>query len=150
MKLAVVIAAVLLPLVAHAQEGLVIKPSEYSVSETINRLEAHAVEKGLTVFARVDHGKAAKEAGLSLRDSQVLIFGSPKLGTPLMEDTSTIALDLPLKVLAWQDKFGKVQVTYLSPTALAERHGMTTENTSIQKMAGALDTLTTQATGHNN
>ena len=150
MKLAVVIAAVLLPLVAHAQEGLVIKPSEYSVSETINRLEARAVEKGLTVFARVDHGKAAKDAGLSLRDSQVLIFGSPKLGTPLMEDTPTIALDLPLKVLAWQDKFGKVQVAYLSPIALAERHGMTTENTSIQKMAGALDTLTTQAAGHNN
>lgn len=149
MKLAVIIAAVLLPLIAHAQEGLIIKPSEYSVSETMSRLEAGAVEKGLTVFARVDHGKAAKDAGLSLEDSQVLIIGNPKLGTPLIEDTPTIALDLPLKVLAWEDKFGKVQVAYLSPIALAARHGVTTENTSIQKMAGALEAITTQAAGRN-
>lgn len=96
----------------------------YSVGETLDRLEAVLREKGVTVFARIDHSAGAKDAGLTLRPTRLLIFGNPKAGTSLMQAAPTIGLDLPLKVLAWEDDAGKVHVVWNSPAYLIERHGL--------------------------
>jgi len=104
--------------------GMVDVPSRYSVPETLVRLEAILKEKGLTVFARVDHSGEAKKAGLEMRPTQLLIFGSPKGGTPLMVAAPSLAIDLPLKALAWQDAQGKVWLSYNSPEYLQQRHGI--------------------------
>ncbi|WP_200248772.1 DUF302 domain-containing protein [Lamprobacter modestohalophilus] len=115
----------LLPLVAlAANDTLTQRISPYSVGETLDRLEAVLGEKGVTVFARIDHSAGAKDAGLTLRPMQLLIFGNPKAGTPLMQAAPTIGLDLPLKVLAWEDDAGKVHVVWNSPSYLIERHGL--------------------------
>ena len=118
--------------------GIVAKPSKYSVAETINRVESAARAKGIIVFARIDHGGEADKVGLSLRPTQLLILGNPKGGTPLMAAVPGIAIDLPMKVLAWQDADGKVWVGYNSPDYLKRRHGLTDEQA---KPLGALGTL---------
>ena len=99
-------------------------PSKYSVPETINGLESLVKSQGLTVFARIDFSGDAAKAGLSMKPSQLLIFGNPKAGTPLMVASPTIALDLPLKALAWEDASGKVWLSYNTPEYLKERHGL--------------------------
>ena len=98
--------------------------SRYSVPESLERLEAILKEEGLTIFARVDHSGEAKKVGLEMRPTQVLIFGSPKGGTPLMVAAPSLAIDLPLKALAWQDEAGKVWLSYNSPEYLQQRHGI--------------------------
>src|SRR5271157_1806632 len=95
--------------------GMVDIPSRYSVPESLVRLEAILKEKGLTIFARVDHSGEAKKVGLEMRPTQLVIFGSPKGGTPLMVAAPSLAIDLPLKALAWQDEGGKVWLSYNSP-----------------------------------
>ena len=104
--------------------GMVDVPSRYSVPESLVRLEAILKEKGLTIFARVDHSGEAAKVGLEMRPTQLVIFGSPKGGTPLMVATPSVAIDLPLKALAWQDQQGKVWVSYNSPEYLQQRHGI--------------------------
>ncbi|TXH73963.1 DUF302 domain-containing protein [Thiobacillus sp.] len=127
------IAALLLciiPLASYANpddangSGLVSRSSPYPVAETMDRLEAVLHAKGIKVFARIDHAAEAQSVGLSLRPTQLLIFGNPKAGTPLMQAAPTIALDLPMKVLAWQDDRGQVHVDWNSPDFLIQRHGM--------------------------
>jgi uncharacterized protein (DUF302 family) len=103
--------------------GIIDVPSRYSVPETLARLQAILREKGLTVFALIDHSGEAEKAGLTMRPTQVLIFGSPKGGTPLMVAAPRLAIDLPLKALAWQDEQGKVWLSYNSPEYFQERHG---------------------------
>ena len=103
--------------------GIIDVPSRYSVPETLARLQAILREKGLNVFALIDHSGEAEKAGLTMRPTQVLIFGSPKGGTPLMVAAPRLAIDLPLKALAWQDEQGKVWLSYNSPEYLRERHG---------------------------
>ena len=102
-------------------EGIVSRVSPSSVEETLERLKALVRSKGLTVFAQIDHSDEAARAGLTMQPAHVLIFGSPKAGTPLMVASPLLALDLPLKVLVWQDQVGHVWVSYTSPEYLAQR-----------------------------
>jgi len=103
--------------------GMIDLPSPYSVPETMARLESILKEKGVTVFARVDHTGEAAKVGLTMRPTQVLIFGSPKGGTPLMIAAPSVAIDLPLKALVWEDESGKVWLSYNTPEYLQLRHG---------------------------
>jgi uncharacterized protein (DUF302 family) len=105
-----------------ADNGIISKPSQYSVPETIGRLESVLKEKGITVFVKIDHAAEADKAGLKMRPAQLLIFGNPKGGTPVMNAAPVAAIDLPLKALAWQDAQGKVWLSYNSPEYLKERH----------------------------
>src|SRR3989442_15282245 len=107
--------------------GLAHVASRYSVPETLGRLETVAKSRGLTVFARIDFTGDAQKVGLTMRPTQLLIFGNPKAGTPLMIALPTIAIDLPLKALAWEDVDGKVWLSYNKPEYLKERHGVPTE-----------------------
>ena len=104
--------------------GMVDIPSPYSVPESISRVESLLKEKGLTLFARVDHSGEAEKAGLKMRPTQLLIFGSPKAGTPLMVAAPSLAIDLPLKALVWEDAQGKVWVSFNAPEYLQQRHGV--------------------------
>jgi uncharacterized protein (DUF302 family) len=105
-----------------SDDGLVTVACNHPVKEAIDRLEAALRAKGVTVFARVDHAAGAASVDLKLRPTEVLIFGNPKAGTPLMQANQTIGLDLPLKILAWEDAEGKVWLTYNDPDWLARRH----------------------------
>jgi uncharacterized protein (DUF302 family) len=104
--------------------GLVNKLSRYSVSETVERLVRLLESKHIKVFARINHAQEAKSVGLSLRPTEVLIFGDPKMGTPLMQASPLIAIDLPLKALAWEDSEGKVWLTYNAPEFLQDRYAL--------------------------
>ena len=108
----------------ETNNGLLHVASPHSVPETLNRLESVLQSHGLTVFARVNHSGEAQKVGLTMHPTQLLIFGSPKAGTPLMVARPSIAIDLPLKALAWQDADGKVWLSYNSPQYLKERHGL--------------------------
>lgn len=131
-----------------AEHGLVTLASPHSVKETIDRLEAEAKEKGLTIFARIDHAGGAHAAGLSLRPTELLIFGNAKGGTPLMQAAQTIGIDLPLKALAWEDATGKVWLSYNDPAWLADRHGIAPQTTPVtQNLAGVLAALSKHAIG---
>ena len=103
--------------------GIIDVPSRYSVPETLARLQAILKEKSLTVFALIDHSGEAEKVGLAMRPTQLLVFGSPKSGTPLMVAAPRLAIDLPLKALAWQDEQGQVWLSYNSPEYLQQRHG---------------------------
>jgi uncharacterized protein (DUF302 family) len=115
--------------------GLVQVGSRYSFEETMRRLEAAFAAKGLTVFALIDHSREAAKVGLQMRPTKVLIFGSPKGGTPLMVASPSLAIDLPLKALVAEDATGKVAVTYNDPAYLKDRHGVPEE--LIKNLAGA-------------
>ncbi|MFZ0478537.1 MAG: DUF302 domain-containing protein [Terriglobales bacterium] len=104
--------------------GIVDLPSRYSVSETLARLQVLLKENGVSVFALVDHSGEAAKVGLEMRPTQLLIFGNPKGGTPLMVAAPSVAIDLPLKALAWQDAQGKVWLSYNAPEYLQQRHNI--------------------------
>ena len=104
--------------------GIIDIPSSYSVPETLARLQSILKEKGVMVFALIDHSGEAAKAGLEMRPTQLLIFGNPKGGTPLMVAAPSVAIDLPLKALAWQDAQGKVWLSYNAPEYLLQRHGI--------------------------
>lgn len=126
--------------------GLVIKASPHSVVETERRFVSILEEKGLNVFAVVDHAQNAEGAGLSLRPTRVVIFGNPQLGTPLMQCEQSVAIDLPQKMLIWEDEQGQVQIAYNDPRYLGGRHRLgDCGNQVIQQIAGALDNLSSGA-----
>jgi uncharacterized protein (DUF302 family) len=102
--------------------GLTTIPSAFSVRETIDRLERIVTSKGLRVFARIDHADGAAQVGLALRPTDLLLFGHPRGGTPLMQDQQTSGIDLPVKALAWEDAEGGVWLTYNDASWLAQRH----------------------------
>ena len=131
---------------AWASETIVTKKSANSVAVTIDRLEAALKKKGITIAARWNHAAAAKKAGMTLRPTELLIFGNPKLGTPLMQSNQQVGLELPMKVLAYEDDKGQVWVIYSAPTALAATFGIKDRDDVIKKMTGALDKLTDKAT----
>lgn len=106
------------------QNGLIHTASPRSVAETLQRLRTIVESKGLTVFATIDHSGEAAKVGMQMKPTQVLIFGSPKGGTPPMLATPTLAIDLPLKALVWEDAQGKVWITHNSPEYLQQRHGI--------------------------
>jgi len=107
-----------------ATDGLTTIPSAFEAKETMDRLEAEIKAKGMTVFARIDHAAGAAAVGLPLRPTELLIFGSAKAGTPLMQAGQTIGIDLPLKMLVHEDAAGKVWLSYNDPTWLTRRHGL--------------------------
>jgi uncharacterized protein (DUF302 family) len=104
-------------------DGLISVVSPRSAAETMARLEGIVKERGLNVFARIDHAAGAVKIGKTLRPTELLIFGNPQGGTPLMECAQTAGIDLPLKALVWQDEAGKVMLSYNDPEYLAKRHG---------------------------
>jgi uncharacterized protein (DUF302 family) len=119
-------------------EGIVTLPSNHGVAETVHKLTGILQSKGVTLFTTVDHSGEAQKAGFEMPDTQLLIFGSPKAGTPLMLAAPSVALDLPLKILVWQDGAGKVWVSYNSPGYLKERHGLPLELLQNVAVVGAL------------
>jgi uncharacterized protein (DUF302 family) len=114
--------------------GLTHLPSPYSVADTLKRLESVIASKGLTIFARIDHSGEAAKVGLTMQPTELLLFGSPKSGTPLMVASPTLAIDLPLKALVWQDVEGAVWLSYNSPEYLQQRH--TVPDALIKNIAG--------------
>jgi uncharacterized protein (DUF302 family) len=106
------------------ENGMIHVSSPHPVEETFSRLEAIVVARGLSVLARIDHSGDAAKAGLKMRPTQLLIFGNPKAGTPLMVAAPTLAIDLPLKVLVWEDAEGKFWASYNSPEYLKQRHNI--------------------------
>lgn len=129
---------------AQAADGLITVKSAVSVKETISRLETAAREKGLVIFARIDHAAGAQKIGKSLRPTELLIFGNPQGGTPLMECAQTAGIDLPLKALAWEDAGGQVWLGYNDPLFLAQRHGAA-NCPVVQNLRKALDALAADA-----
>ena len=107
--------------------GIVNKPSKHSVEQTVEALSNILKSKGVAVFALIDHSGEAEKVGLKMRPTKLLIFGNPKAGTPLMLASPSSAIDLPLKLLVWEDAQGKVWVSYNSPEYLRERHGLPQE-----------------------
>jgi uncharacterized protein (DUF302 family) len=118
--------------------GMIDVSSRYSVPETLARLQSILKEKSVTVFALIDHSGEAEKVGLKMRPTQLLIFGSPKGGTPLMVAAPRVAIDLPLKALAWQDEQGQVWLSYNSPEYLQERHGFPADLIRNITVIGAL------------
>jgi len=110
-------------MIVSRDKGVIDLPSSYSVDEAVERLKGILTAKGVTLFALVDHSGEAAKAGLEMNPTKLLIFGSPKVGTPLMVAVPSIAIDLPLKILIWEDSHGKTWVSYNSPEYLLERHG---------------------------
>ena len=123
-------------------EGIINAPSNHSVDQTVEKLKGILQAKGVTLFALVDHSGEAERVGIKMRPTKLLIFGSPKAGTPLMLATPSIAIDLPLKILVWEDNQGKVWVSYNSTDYLQERHGVPQE--LLQNIAVA-ETLAVKA-----
>jgi len=131
-----------------AVDGLVTRQSRYTPQETMKRLETEVKAKGLTVFARIDHAAGAAEVGLSLRPTELLIFGNAKGGTPLMQAVQTMGIDLPLKILIWQDEAGNTWLSYNDPSWLAKRHRANPNvEATVTALTGALDVLAKAATG---
>jgi uncharacterized protein (DUF302 family) len=120
--LAAFAAAALLVMPAHAADGVIAVKSPHNAKATLDRFEAAAKERGLTVFARIDHAAGAAKVGKTLRPTELLIFGNPQGGTPLMECTQSAGIDLPLKALAWEDAQGQAWIAYNDPAWLAKRH----------------------------
>jgi uncharacterized protein (DUF302 family) len=108
-------------------KGLIDIPSNHSVDETVTKLEGILQAKGITLFALVDHSGEAAKAGMKMRPTKLLIFGNPRAGTPVMLAAPSSAIDLPLKILVWEDNQGKVWITYNSPSYLQERHNLRSE-----------------------
>lgn len=133
--------------VSQASEEYTVKQSRYSVGESLDRLERILKEKGVIIFSRIFHSLGAKKAGIPMRPTQLLIFGKPKVGSPLINENPLVALDLPMKVLAWQDEKGQTWLAYLNPSELQKRHEIR-NNVHIEKMKKALNTLTNQALGN--
>ncbi len=117
------------------KDGLICVPSRYPVEETVQRLQTAFVAKGLQIFALIDHSGEAEKAGLKMPNTKVIIFGSPKAGTPLMLAAPSLAIDLPLKALVAEDASSKVSVAYNDPEYLRERHDVPAD--LIKNLAGA-------------
>ncbi len=118
-----------------AGEGVATRPSRYSVPETLDRVEQVLKSKGVKIFARIDHAAEAKAAGLAMRPAQLLVFGNPKAGTPVMAAAPTAAIDLPLKALAWEDQNGKVWLSFNEAGYLGRRHAIPED--VLKPLAGA-------------
>ncbi len=129
---------------AHADGQLVTKQSNHDVKTTVDRLEAAVNKAGATVFARVDHAGGAAKVDMELQPMEVLVFGNPKLGTPIIQAAPEAGLDLPIKVLVWQDG-DKVLIGYLEPQDLKARYGISGADKSFEMMTGALGKLTDAA-----
>ena len=145
-KIAAVICATLACASVSAGEGLIKLKSAHSVNDTADKLESVLKSKGMNVFGRVNHAQGAEKAGLELKPTEVVIFGNPKVGTPLMQCTRTVAIDLPQKALVWEDDDGQVWLAYNDPAYLAKRHGIEGCDEVLKKVSGALGKFAAAAT----
>jgi uncharacterized protein (DUF302 family) len=123
----------------------VVKTSPHSVPVTVAKLSSAIEGAGASIAAVVDHAAGAKKAGMELPPTTLVIFGNPKLGTPLMQQNRQVGIDLPMSVLVWQDG-DATKIGYVSPESMASEYGIAADNASIKKMIGALDKLTNAAT----
>ncbi len=130
---------------ASAGEGLVTVKSSFAAKETADRVDRLAKERGMKLFNRIDHAEGARTVGMPLRPTEVLIFGNPKGGTPLMMCEQSVGIDLPLKMLVWEDENGAVWVGYSDPEVLKDRHGVTGCDEVLGKMKGFLGKLAADA-----
>src|SRR5215813_10839774 len=130
-------------------EGLTTIPSRFGPKETMDRLATEIQAKGMKVFARIDHAAGGAEAGLTLRPTELIIFGNARGGTPLMQSVQTVGIDLPLKALVWEDASAGTFISYNEPRWIAQRHGVQNAQTVLNKMADLLKTISTQATTPN-
>lgn len=127
-------------------DGLITVPSAFGPRETMQRYEDAVLRRGMTIFAHVDHAAGAAQAGLTLRPTDLLIFGTAKGGTPLMQHMQTIGIDLPLRALVWEDEKGVTLISYNDPAFLAQRHGLNNSTTSVIKnMSHLLQTIADEA-----
>jgi uncharacterized protein (DUF302 family) len=127
--------------------GLVTCISKFGPKETMDRLAAAVTTRGISIMARIDHAAAAAEIGMELRPTEVLIFGNPRAGTPLMQAVQTVGIDLPLKALVWQDEGGTTWLAYNDPQWLAQRHGVGARlDRPLRVMADALAAVANEAT----
>lgn len=125
--------------------GLIVKPSPYSASKTIDRLENVLNKKGISIVTRWNHSAKAEAVGIPLRDTVLLLFGNPKLGSHMFTAEQTAGIDLPMKALAWKDEDGQVWLGYNDPQYIAQRHDIDNRAEVVQKMQDALDKLTDAA-----
>jgi uncharacterized protein (DUF302 family) len=143
--IALILVLVMAPLVS-ADPGLIRVKSSHDVKNTADRLENILKEKGMNVFLRIDHTEGARKVGKELRPTELIIFGNPKVGTPLMQCSQTMAIDLPQKALIWQDESGQVWLTYNDPQYLATRHGIDACKAVLDKVKKALKNFAQAAT----
>jgi uncharacterized protein (DUF302 family) len=144
-RYALLMVAVLACGAAGAADGLVAVKSPHSVKDTMDRLESAAKSRGLNVFLRVNHAAGAEKIGKSLRPTELLVFGNPQGGTPLMECAQSAGIDLPLKALAWEDATGQVWLGYNDPKFLASRHGAGDCGPVVSNLTKALAGLAQEA-----
>ncbi len=142
---ACVLALAALPVLAA--EGLNVISSSHDVTTTMDRLEKIVTGAGFKVIARVNHGKAAQGAGIALKPVELLIFGKPKAGSLLMQSQPSVAIDLPMKFLVWEDASGKVNIGWNDSAWIAARHGIADQDKLVNKMTGALRKLATRGAG---
>ncbi len=131
---------------AYAENGTISVKSMHDVKTTADRLEAALNSKGMTVFTRINHAEGAQNIGMQLRPTELVIFGNPKVGTPLMLCAQSVAIDLPQKALIWEDKDGQVWYTYNDPGYLATRHDLAECSEVLKKVGGALGSFAKAAT----
>lgn len=129
-----------------AQE-LTVRESKFSVKETLDRLAVELDKRGMKVASRVDHAAGARAVGMEMPPTEVVMFGNPKLGTPLMLSAPAIGIELPMKMMAWQDKAGKVWIGYVAPNVFKARYRINDRDEQFKTMTGALDALAKAASG---
>src|SRR5215831_11585917 len=128
-------------------DGLTTIPSSFGPSQTMERLEAEIRGNGMEVLARVDHAAGAAKVGLTLAPTKLIIFGNARGGTPLMQSVQTVGIDLPLKILVWQDTANKTWLSYNEPGWIAKRHGVADPQSVVNKMAELLSAIARKAAG---
>ena len=131
---------------AYADNGLINVKSPHTVKETTDRLEKALKQKSMTIFARIDHSEGAKKVGIDLPETELIIFGNPKVGSPLMNCNRTVGIDLPQKALIWKDENGQVWLSYNAPQYLAKRHDLSACTEVINKIEKALSNFSKAAT----
>jgi len=145
-KYLLLVVSLLMPLSVFGAEGLIALKSSHSVSATADKLTTLLKDKGMTVMNRISHSDGAASVDLELRATELVIFGNPKVGTPLMQCAQSVAIDLPQKALIWEDESGQVWLGYNDPMYLKQRHGIEGCDAVLGKIAGALDNFATAAT----
>jgi uncharacterized protein (DUF302 family) len=143
----ILVGVLLINITAAAESGLVTLRSNHSVRETGNRLVTVLEEKGMKIVARINHAAGAASVDMQLSPTELLIFGNPKVGTPLMKCNRTVAIDLPQKMLIWQDESGVVWLAYNDPEFLGERHDLEGCEENLEKISAALANFAKHATG---
>ena len=140
MKKSILIALsiLLIAISVEAADGVINVPSTFNVEETADRMERILKEKGMTIFNRIKHSESAGKVGIEMRDTELIIFGNPKVGSPLMKCQQSVAIDLPQKALIWEDDKAKVWITYNNPRYLEKRHNITGCEEVISKIGKVL------------